>query len=142
MRRIAVFVVTLVAAVSSYAQCNTPPFPTPKVQYLGMIPEPQANRYFFTVTNYGDYSDALFVKSPALPPCGLNTEASRTWLNIYRANNVRIYGYCAFHDNSRMANVSFAVKKTDPQPRAFYIRLTDRKCKRVVTSGVVGIPGG
>ncbi|HUR82037.1 MAG TPA: hypothetical protein VM733_14830 [Thermoanaerobaculia bacterium] len=141
MKRIAVLVLVLgAAALPSFAQCNTPPFPVPVVSYTGMTVEPNFNRYHFAVKNYAQFSDLLFVKSPTLPPCGLNTEASRTWVDIFRANGTRIYGYCAIHDNAQLLRLSFAIKKTDPQPKAFFITMTDRKCKRVVKSAVVPIP--
>jgi hypothetical protein len=142
MKRIAVLVVLLgtAAALPSFAQCNTPPFPVPVVSYTGMTVEPNFNRYHFAVKNYTQYSDLLFVKSPALPACGLNTDASRTWLHIFRGNGTRIYGYCAIYDNAQLLRLSFGIKKTDPQPKAFFITMNDRKCQRTVKSAVVAIP--
>ena len=142
MKRIAVLVLLLIAvSTTSYAQCNMPPFPIPKVKYIGMTVEPGGvNRYRFQVTNYDQYSDLLFVKSPTLPACGANTEASRTWVDIFRANGIRIYGFCALHDNVQLLRLHFGVKNTQPQPKAFSITMTDRKCKRTVKSALVPIP--
>ncbi len=141
MKRIAVLVVLLAAvALPSFAQCNTPPFPVPQVKFTGMTVEPVFNRYHFAVTNSAQYSNLLFAKSPTLPPCGLNTQASRTWLDIFRANGIRIYGYCAISDNTQLLSLTFAIKKTDPQPKGFFITMTDRKCKRTVKSAIVAIP--
>lgn len=131
----------MAVATTSYAQCNMPPFPIPKVKFVSMTQEPSGfNRYRFQVVNYQQYSDLLFVKSPTLPPCGLNTQASRTWIDIFRANGIRIYGFCAIHDNAELLRLSFGVHKSQPQPNAFSITMTDRKCKRTVKSALVPIP--
>jgi hypothetical protein len=141
MKRIAVLVLLLVAvATTSYAQCNTPSFPAPRVKYLSKTVEPTFIRYWFEVYNRASYDNALFVASPNLPPCGLNTSASRTWLNIFRTAGPRIYGYCALSNNTQLAKLWFAIPKNDPQPKSFYITMTDRKCKREVKSAPVPIP--
>ena len=141
MKRMAVLVLLLVAtATVAHAQCNTPPFPIPKVQYHGMTSDATFNRYWFGVTNRANFANPLFAASPALPPCGLNTSASRTWLTIFLGNGTRVYGYCALSNNTQLARLQFFVKKTSPQPKSFFITMTDRKCKREVKSALVPIP--
>src|SRR4029077_2672488 len=39
-------------------------------------------RYSYTVFNFDAYPAALFAASPNLPPCGKNTKAARTWVDI------------------------------------------------------------
>lgn len=140
MKRFAALVLLLLSvAATSYANCKIP-FPNPRVKYLGKTIEPTLIRYTFEVHNRADYANALFVASPNLPPCGLNTSASRTWLKIFRLNNAHLYGYCALSSNSQMAKLWFAVPKNEVQPTAFYITLTDRLCNRVAKSAPAVIP--
>lgn len=141
MKRVALLaLLVLVSAASIHAQCNTPPFPNPRVKYLGMTTSGGYNHYWFEVTNRLQYSNLLFVPSPTLPPCGLNTSASRTWLDIFNGGGVRLYGYCALSSNSQLAKLQFFVPVGAVQPKAFFITMTDRKCKRTVKSAPVAIP--
>ena len=39
-------------------------------------------RYRIPVTNWEDFPSVLFTPSPDLPPCGTNTSAQRTWVEI------------------------------------------------------------
>ena len=141
MRRFAILVV-LVVATSLIAQpiCNTPPLPVPKIQFLAKNVSGGFIHYWFTVSNRDLYDDALFVKSPQLPPCGANLAASRTWVLIFKNNAVPVSGYCAISSHTQLARLSFAVKATDPQPHSFFIRMRDRRCNRTVQSNMVGIP--
>jgi hypothetical protein len=142
MKRLAVLALVFFSmTVSAGAAChNPPPFPNPKVALLGKVQDGALTRYWFTVSNRAAYTNALFAASPALPPCGLNTSASRTWLRIYDQNNHYLYGYCALSSNTQMARLWFAVPSTAVQPKAFSITLEDRLCVRTVKSNVVPIP--
>src|SRR5215208_6663699 len=40
-------------------------------------------RYRFGVLNSAEYPAEMFAASPNLPPCGQNTKASRTWVDLY-----------------------------------------------------------
>ena len=141
MKRLAVLALLLSAfATELAAQCNTPPLPIPKIAFLSKANEGAIIRYWFTVTNRANFDNALFAASPNLPPCGLNNNASRTWLDIYRDQSVRIYGYCALSNNTQLAKLWFAVPTAQPQPKTFFITLYDRKCHRVVASNVVVLP--
>src|SRR5688500_11924480 len=54
-------------------------------------------RYSLPVTNWREFSTKLFDSAPDLPPCGNNTNASRTWVHIHDASDDRrLYGFCAF----------------------------------------------
>jgi len=142
MKRYAVFALLFFSvALSAGAAChNPPPFPNPKVALLSKGPDGAFTRYWFTVSNRALYSNILFTASPALPPCGLNTSASRTWLRIYDENGKYLYGYCALSNNTQMARLSFAVPSGSVQPKRFYITLEDRLCGRTVKSNLVVIP--
>jgi hypothetical protein len=47
-------------------------------------------RYRYDVLNKADYPAELFAAAPALPPCGTNTNASRTWVDFYTQNGTRL----------------------------------------------------
>jgi len=122
------------AAAGAYAEC-TPPFPTPSLNYLGATPGVTGYiDIWFNVPNYAKYDNSLFVASPELPACGLNKQASRTWLEVYTDTGVPIQSFCAIKQNTQLQKLGFGWKKTNPLPKGFYIRLRDRKCNRVVQS--------
>jgi len=94
-------------------------------------------RYWLTINNSAAFPDDLFTAAPALPACGLNSNASRTWVQIYNANgDAYLYGYCAM---SSLANeVWFAAEPGDVA--SAYLALNDRECGNYHTSNTVNIP--
>jgi len=84
-------------------------------------------RYKLSVTNWNAYPPELFQAAPDLPPCGLNTESSRTWVDIYDLRGDRIYGFCALGSPSNLQNLWFAVKKGETSPQGVYVVLKDRR---------------
>jgi hypothetical protein len=97
-------------------------------------------RYRLTIANSADYLPELFAEAPNLPPCGLNTSASRMWVFIFRAaDSSYIYGFCALPTPSDLAQIWFAVPfGTDPPP-GVYVTLTDRLTGQVVRSNTIGV---
>jgi hypothetical protein len=126
---------SLALTAAAQGPCEIP-FPKPKIAFVNRTLDGEWVRYRFTVTNRASYSNLLFAASPQLPPCGNNTSASRTWLDIFDSTGKRLYGYCALTANADMASLSFAVKFGQPQPKGFFITLNDRRCNRVVKSNV------
>lgn len=98
-------------------------------------------RINLSVKNWGTFSNDLFSAAPSLPPCGLNTNASRTWVDIFDNNGKRLYGYCAFNSNENLKSFSFAVAAYQPLPASVYITLTDRVQNKVYTSNIINIQG-
>jgi hypothetical protein len=83
--------------------------------------------YHFKVTNYTSYPDSMFVERPDLAPCGENTSASQTWLDIYDANtNTRIYGFCGFGQASDLLLLPWFALTPGVAPPPIYIKLVDR----------------
>lgn len=117
-----------------------PALPAPELVLKGTVVTPTFVRYLLTVVNRDQYSDVLFASAPHLPPCGLNTNASRTWVDIFHQNGTRIYGFCALQAAAHLDNIWFAVPHGTVPPPAVYITLTDRETGRVVTSNQVAIP--
>jgi len=95
-------------------------------------------RIYIPVVNWSVYPDEMFRAAPELPPCGLNKNASRTWVEIYDADtNKRIYGFCAFGDNENLTRIWF---KPSRDIKHVYIILKDRACNRTYKSNIISLP--
>jgi len=96
--------------------------------------------YWLAVTNWSEFPDELFEPSPDLPPCGLNTNASRTWVDIYdAADNTRLYGFCALSASQQLEDIWFAVPSGQAPPDYVYITLEDRRCEITYTSNLAPV---
>ena len=84
-------------------------------------------RYKFDVFNKADYPAAMFAAAPALPPCGNNTKASRTWVDIYDQSGKRLYGFCALGKPDDLSGIWFALEEGVVPPSWVYIEMTDRQ---------------
>ena len=94
-------------------------------------------RYMLSVTNWNAYPAELFEAAPDLPPWGLNTESSRTWVDIYDTSGNRLYGFCALSSPSELQNLWFAVEKGETPPDGVYVVLRDRRCNEDYASNQV-----
>jgi hypothetical protein len=70
-------------------------------------------KFQLSVRNSDQYSDALFAPAPHLPPCGLNTSSSRSWVQIF--------------DNA--------------VPSMVYVEIWDRETGERYASNAIPIPG-
>jgi len=97
------------------------------------------------VTNYQDFPAAMFAPAPNLPPCGINKNSSRTWVDIYY-NDLktqqphRIYGFCALGSPQDLQNLWFAVPTGQHPPSLVYVVLNDRATNKKYVSNPVNIP--
>jgi hypothetical protein len=96
-------------------------------------------RYQLTVTNRAAYPTEWFKPSPDLPPIGLNKQASRTIVEIYDGNGVRLYGFCALRCGEHLDRLWFAVRQGEVPPQQVYIVLYDRKLGRSYKSNRVKV---
>ena len=96
-------------------------------------------RYWFDVLNKWQYDDALFAASPALPPCGNNTNASRTWLDFYQEGGRRIYGFCALGRRADLGMIWFSMPPEQAPPARVYVELRDRLTNTLYRSAPVAI---
>jgi hypothetical protein len=96
-------------------------------------------RYQLTVLNRAAYPTEWFKPSPDLPPIGLNRQASRTIVEIYDGNGVRLYGFCALRCGEHLDRLWFAVRQGAPPPEQVYIVLYDRKLGRSYKSNLVNV---
>jgi hypothetical protein len=85
-------------------------------------------RYRYDVMNKASYPAAMFAPAPGLPPCGSNTNSSRTWVDFFNARtNARIYGFCALTNPSQLGSIWFAMPEGTVPPSYVYIELIDRQ---------------
>ena len=108
-----------------------PPLPNPVLYFTVSTPF-TANgknfiRYNYDVFNKDAYPADLFAAAPALPPCGKNTKASRTWVDFYDQSGKRLYGFCAFSKPSDSGSLWFALEENVIPPSWIYIELNDRQ---------------
>lgn len=106
--------------------------PEPELVFTGIedyeVRGNEFTRYRFEVTNSEAFPDDMFAPAPHLPACGLNTNSSRTWVDIYDNNNNRLYGFCAFDSSDDLERLWFARPKGTTPPESVYIVMNDRKC--------------
>jgi hypothetical protein len=118
------------AATTASTPANaTPPKP---VLYM-MSSEPYTTggknwiRYRYDVTNKAEYPAEMFAAAPSLPPCGSNTNASRTWVDFFDSNGKRLYGFCALSKPADLGKIWFAMEEGVLPPSYVYIELNDRQ---------------
>ena len=118
-----------------------PILPQPELQVLGSE-NYQANgqqwtRYKLAITDSDLLPPELFKAAPNLPPCGLNANSSRTWVNIYDGAGPYLYGFCALNSPSQLKDIWFAVPKGQTPPQCVQVELNDRQCDRKYLSNRV-----
>ena len=84
-------------------------------------------RYKYDVLNKDAYPADLFAAAPALPPCGLNTKASRTWVDFFDSRGKRLYGFCALGKPDDLGGIWFAMEDGEVPPSYVYIEMNDRQ---------------
>ena len=100
--------------------------PSPILALRSVEPGDGSTTYNLTVTNRAVYSDALFAASPNLDPCGLNNNASRTWVDIFNAQTgAYIYGFCAL-GRAEDLNLIWFTRDNESLPNSVYITMEDR----------------
>jgi hypothetical protein len=110
---------------------SAPPLPNP-VLYL-MDTEivttggKQFIRYRYDVFNKDAYPAELFAAAPALPPCGSNTKASRTWVDFFDQSGKRLAGFCALDKPASLGGIWFALEEGVIPPSYVYIEMNDRQ---------------
>jgi len=77
------------------------------------------------IDNWEEFPAEFFVSRPDLPPCGLNTNASRTWIGIFNAlTDQRTYGFCALTDLASLKDkLWFGILVGETPPTQVYIKV-------------------
>jgi hypothetical protein len=97
----------------------------------------QWTRYNLSVFNYNEYPKEMFAAAPSLPPCGQNTKAARTWVEIMDQSGKRLYGFCALSSNNDLTKLWFALESEKLPPSWVYVVLNDRQTGKTYKSNLV-----
>jgi len=127
----ALVVVAFVLGLTMQTTAAAPDLPNPVLYFTGQevftTGGKEFIRYSFDVANKEVYPNELFAASPDLPPCGSNTKAARTWVDIYEQSGKRLNGFCALSKSADLSKIWFALETSQVPPSWVYIELTDRK---------------
>ena len=130
-RRTLLTVVSFILVLTTQGVASAPVLPNPILYFLGPeyveVNGKQIVRYHYDVLNKDQYPDDMFAKSPALPPCGQNTQAARTWVDVYNQAGKRLNGFCALGKSADLDKIWFALEVDEIPPSYIYIELNDRK---------------
>ena len=116
---------------SRTSRANPPVLPNP-VLYLTSTQTFSQNgkdyiRYIYDVLNKDAYPNEMFAPAPALPPCGVNKNSSRTWVDIFDSRGKRLYGFCALGKAQNLDGIWFAMEDSEVPPSYIYIEMNDRE---------------
>ncbi len=136
---LATLMLTMLASGRTF-HATPPPLPNP-VLYLTGTEFYTANgknwiRYKYDVLNKSDYPASLFAAAPALPPCGLNTKSSRTWVDFFDSRGKRLYGFCALGKPDDLGGIWFAFEEGVVPPSYVYIEMNDRQTNTIYKSNL------
>ena len=130
----ALLIICLAIVVSASIETGRtqPVLPNPILVFNGAPEYYTANgqnfiRYKYFVFNSENYPDEMFAASPALPPCGANTRASRTWVDFFDSRGKRLYGFCALGKANDLNSIWFALPEDQIPPSYVYIEMNDRQ---------------
>ena len=84
-------------------------------------------RHRYDVFNKDQYPAAMFAAAPGLPPCGTNTNSSRSWVDFFDSRGKRLYGFCALGSPSNLGSIWFATEEGTVPPSYIYIEIHDRQ---------------
>lgn len=109
-----------------------PPLPNPVLVFKGAeyttgAGGQQFTRYNYFVFNSSAYPDAMFAAAPTLPPCGANTNSSRTWVDLFDQTGKRLYGFCALGRADDLNTIWFGLPSDQVPPSYIYIEMNDRQ---------------
>jgi hypothetical protein len=120
-----------IAIIQSTTTSNSNPPPKPILYLAGMEPFSTGGKNYirlrYDVQNKAEYPADMFAAAPGLPPCGLNTNASRTWVDFFDGTGKRIYGFCALAKPEDLGKIWIAYEEGTIPPSYVYIELNDRQ---------------
>jgi len=118
-------------AIIQSTPANSNPPPKPILYLMGMEAFSAGGKNYirlrYDVLNKAEYPAAMFAAAPGLPPCGNNTNASRTWVDFFDAAGRRIYGFCALGKPEDLGKIWIAYEEGTIPPSYVYIELNDRQ---------------
>ncbi|TFI59235.1 hypothetical protein E2493_05155 [Sphingomonas parva] len=129
-RKLLIVGAALAAALSGASASAAPPNP---ILYLTSQEYYSAGgknwvRHRYDVFNKDQYPADMFAAAPSLPPCGLNTNSSRSWVDFFDGRTgKRLYGFCALGSPQNLGQIWFATEEGTIPPSYVYIEITDRQ---------------
>ena len=84
-------------------------------------------RHKYDVFNKDQYPAEMFAPAPGLPPCGSNTNSSRSWVDFFDSRGKRLYGFCALGSPQNLGSIWFATEEGAVPPSYVYIEINDRQ---------------
>jgi hypothetical protein len=130
-KRISLALIIMLLVFSTQGLASAPVLPNPVLYFTGQelfeTGGKQYIRYSYDVANKDEYPNDLFAASPDLPPCGTNTKAARTWVDIYDQSGKLLKGFCALGKASDLGKIWFALEVDKVPPSYVYIEMNDRK---------------
>jgi hypothetical protein len=128
---VAALILAALAADGRSTAAARPPLPNPVLAFMGQeyyeANGKQWVRYMYAVENFKTYPNEFFAATPELPPCGNNTKAARTWVDVYEHGGKRLNGFCAFGSHDDLNKIWFAGEVGAIPPSWVYIELNDRQ---------------
>lgn len=123
--------VLLVSMFATVEVASAPALPNPVLYLMRTEPFQQGGktfiRYRYDVFNKQEYPADMFAAAPQLPPCGTNTKASRTWVDVFDSRGKRLNSFCAFAKPADLNLIWFALEEGVVPPSYVYIELNDRQ---------------
>ena len=130
-RKTFLFVMTFAVVLAAQSSSAAPLLPNPVLFLTGLdhvvVNGKQVIRYNYDVLNKDKYPAELFAPAPKLPPCGANTNAARTWVDVYDQSGKRLQGFCALGKPADLGKIWFALEEDTIPPSYIYIELNDRQ---------------
>ena len=125
------FAVAFIFVLAIQITAAAPALPNPILVFMGqeetVVNGKNLTRYNYDVFNKTEYPADFFAASPQLPPCGTNTKAARTWVDIYDQSGKRLNGFCALAKPSDLGKIYFSLDRDALPPSWIYIELNDRQ---------------
>ena len=130
-KRTSLALIIMLLVFSTQGLASAPVLPNPVLYFTGQelfeTSGKQFIRYTYDVANKDEYPNDLFAASPDLSPCGTNTKAARTWVDIYDQSGKLLQGFCALGKPSDLGKIWFALEVDKVPPSYVYIEMNDRK---------------
>ena len=130
-RKTILLAITFAIVLAAQSSSAAPPLPNPVLFLIGqehvVISGKNMIRYTYDVLNKDSYPAELFAAAPGLPPCGNNTKAARTWVDVYDQSGKRLNGFCALGTPADLGKIYFALEEETIPPSYVYIELNDRQ---------------
>jgi hypothetical protein len=132
-KMIGMFLASLILALMAGARPSQPTaiIPNPVLYMTGQEPYTTGGknfiRYRYDVLNKDEFPAEMFAAAPALPPCGNNHNASRTWVDFFDSRGQRLYGFCALAKPEDLGAIWFALEDNVVPPSYVYIEMNDRQ---------------